>query len=1031
VLRAAAGVDETAPAAALAQPAPTSREPAPRRFDAGPTPAAPRRAGRRAGALFVGRRPEIARLTSALQSAREGHAQIVALAGSGGIGKTRLAQELASQAEKDGVVVLWGRCLEEPGAPPYWPWRQLVRSYLHGAGDDRIGETLGAGLADIAGIVPEVAEFAERTLGLAAPRETGDSAPARFSLFAAWGGSWRRAARRAPLLLILEDLHWADATSLRLLAFLAAELEDSAVLVVGTYRDTELSRQHPLTETLADLARSSAFQRLELNGLSPNETAEFMAAVGASPSAGFVNAIHERTEGHPLFLEETLRLLIEARAAAPGSSPDDDLRQLMKIPSGVREVIGKRLNLLSVPAGRLLSIAACIGRTFELELLAQLESDKSEEEVLGALEEALAVHLIESVPETRQLRFSHALIRETLYDETLPLRRTRLHMRIGEMLERRHGTEEALVLPQLAYHFSEVGTPAAAAKALDYAQRSASHAVQMLAFEEAVRLYRLALGLAQRHFAGHLARRCELLLALGDAQVRAGDAPSARASYDEAAELARNSGLALPFALAAIGFEKSNAQTARSGEPAVALLLEAVALHDENDPLRVELLARLCRAYIYCDRPEEAKDAHRRAVALARQIGDMGSLYIALASIAAAGYWPDMLHERLSAAREAWAIAEDMNLTQRVMDLLAFYLCDLIRIGDVARLSRVRVEGLMVSQQMRSFYWATVCRHAETLVAINEGRFADAQSWATRALEGGRRVAEEQAVSAYGMQMFCLQREQGRLREALPLLQHFVRNTPSAQTWRPGLALLYAELDMREPCRTEFDALPWERVSGAPTDASSLTTVAFAAEVCVYLGDAARAALLYDVLRGHAGANLLADSAGPCLGAADRILANLASVRREWDVAQAHFEAALGIDRRTGWRVWLAHSLHDYAAMLLRRATTGDADKARALLAEAIAIADAIGMASLAPRIRALATSIGAAPPAHPCGLTERELGVLRLIAMGRNNREIAQVLSISQNTVANHVRSILEKTYTANRTEAAAFAHREGLLNA
>jgi len=988
-------------------------------------PPAPRRAAQPAG-LFVGRRQELAHLTKALERARNGRGQVVVLAGSGGIGKTRLAQQLASRAAHDGVPVLWGRCLEEPGAPPYWPWRQLIRSYLRTSGDMHPADTLGAGMADIAGFVPEVAE---QFGALPSTADAGDTAESRFRLFDAVATFWRRAVKRAPLVLIFEDLHWADATSLRLFAFLAAELEDHAMLVIATYRDTELPRQHPLSETLADLARSPAFQRIELAGLSSRETEEFMAAAsGGAPSAHFVSAIHERTEGHPLFLEETLRLMTEGRSMQASSSAADEARLLMKIPSGVREVIGKRLNRLSPSAGRLLSIAACIGRTFDLDLLAQLEADKSEDEVLQALEEALAVHLIEPVPDSPQLRFGHALIRETLYDEMIGLRRSRLHLRIGTLLEQRHGSDDPMVLPQLAYHYSEAGS-GAASKALACARRSAEHAGQLLAFEEAARLYRLALHLQQQHFAKDAAERCVLLLGLGGVELLLGAAEPARAAYQEAAELARNQSLPMRFTQAALGFERSNSLAARSGEPAVVLLLEAIALHPQNDPLRVELLARLCRAYVYCDRADEAKEAHRRAVALARQIGDMSGLFLALASIASAGYWPDLLHERLAAANEASDIAEELNLPLRVMDLITYFLCDLIRVGDAAALMRCREQGLRVSEQARSLHIQSICQSIEVVVAINEGRFTDAEAWATAALEIGRRVSENQAVSAYGMQMFCLRREQGRLREALPMLQHFVRTTPKAQTWQPGLALLYAELDMRAQCQAEFDSLPWARASRAPTDASTLTIVIFAAEVCVYLGDVARAALLYPLLKGHAGANLLADSGGPCIGSADRLLGSLATVTAQWELAERHFEAALAMDRNTGWRVWLAHSRYAYAVMLHRRAQAGDLQRARALLGEALADSTALGMNALTPRLTALADSIAAPPPAYPCGLTEREVGVLQLMAIGRNNREIGHVLAISPNTVANHVRSILEKTYTANRTEAAAFATREGLL--
>ena len=1005
------------PARALPTPAP----------GAAPAASVAQRASPRPTSLFVGRQQEMAHLAKALAGARQGRGQVVLLAGSGGMGKTRLAQQLATRAELDGVPVLWGRCLEEPGAPPYWPWRQLIRSYLRTSGDADPARTLGAGLADIASIVPEVAEqFAAQP----SSAETGDTAQSRFRLFDAIAGFWRRAAQRVPHLLIFEDLHWADATSLRLFGFLAAELEDSALLVVGTYRDTELSRQHPLFDTLAELARSPVFQRIELAGLSGRETEQLMAAAsGGAASASLVSAIYARTEGHPLFLEETLRFMNEARSPQAGGSASDEARLLSRIPTGVREVIGKRLNRLSISAGRLLSIAACIGRTFDLDLLARLEACESEDEVLESLEEALAVHLIEPVPETQQFRFGHALIRETLYDEMLGLRRSRLHLRIGEMLEQRFGIDDPTVLPQLAYHFSEAGPGGAAPKALAYAAQAAEHAAKLLAFEEAARLYLLALQLQQKHFPKDAAQRCGLLLELGEVEYRCGAGEPARAAYQEAAELARRNGLATQFARAAIGFERSNTLAAQSGEPAVVLLLEAVALHQADDPTRVELLARLCRAYVYCNRIEEAKEAYRLAAALARRIGDMAGLYTALAAIASAHYSPELLHERLAAAKEASEIAEDTSLPLRPVDLIPYFVLDLVRVGDVVSLGRWRNEGLRLAEQQGSPYLAIVCRNIGVVMAINEGRFADAQADATETLELARRLVEDQANTAYGMQMFCLRREQGRLREALPMLQHFVRTTPKAQTWQPGLALLYAELDMRSECQAEFDSLPWHRAKNAPRDASTMTIVMFASEVCVYLGDAARAALLYPLLQGHAGANLLADSGGPCLGSADRLLGSLAAVMRQWEVAERHFEAALSMDRKTGWRVWLAHSRYDYAVMLHRRAQAGDLDRARALLADALTESTALGMNALTPRITALAEAIAAPPQAYPCGLTEREVGVLRLMAIGRNNREIGQVLAISPNTVANHVRSILEKTYTANRTEAAAFANREGLL--
>ena len=964
-------------------------------------------------------------MRDALGLAMQGRGQLMLMAGSAGIGKTRTALELAAEAERVQATVLWGRCLEEPGAPPYWPWIQIIRAYV---GESGTGANIDTGLfRQIAALLPEAAAPTGKD---AATKNRTDSPQARFQLFDAVVRFLLQAAKARPLVLIFDDLHNADLSSLRLLAFLAAQLGTGRLLVLGSYRDNDLSRQHPLSETLAELARAPAFRRLQLQGFSRRETEQFIvSASGSVPSDRWVRAIHERTEGHPLFLGETVRLMMEGqRQASPWHA--DAERLLMTVPSGVREVIGKRLNRLSVSAGRLLGMAACIGRSFDLGLLSRLDADKSEGEVLAALEEALASRLIEPLPQGGHCRFSHALIRETLYDEMLTVRRVKLHRRIGELLEQLHLTDPAPHLPQLAYHFGEAAASGAAAKALDYAQRAAEQSARSLAHEEAVRLYSQALRLQQDHFSSDVARRCDLLLALGQVQYTLGAGEASRAAFDEAAETARAHGLVSAFVRAATGFEMASVLASRSGERAMSLLQEALALSPAQDPARVELLASLCRACVYCDRRPEAIDAHRRAVALARQVGDARGLYVALASITSAGYWPELLQQRLLAAREAWQIAEtSLGLRWNLAELIAFHLCDLIRAGDMQTLRTVLSTDRRISQQAGSLYHEAISFCTETVVAINEGRFADAEALAAQALHTGRRVAEDLAIGGYGMQMFCLRREHGRLGEVLPMLQAFVRSTPSGQTWRPGLALLYAELDLRPECQAAYDSLAWSQAEAWPKDAASITLIAFAAEVCAYLGDASRAALLYRSLQPHAGSNLLADLSGPCLGSADRLLGKLATVLDQWDVAQRHFEAALAMDGRTGARVWLAHSRYWYAFMLQRRGRVADAVLAHTLLDQALTESTALAMNALTPRITALLQAIALPKPDFPCGLTQREVDVLRLIAIGRNNRDIAQVLSISQNTVANHVRSILEKTYTANRTEAAAFANRSGVL--
>lgn len=971
---------------------------------------------------FIGRHPELEALRAALDRAAAGSDQLVMLAGDAGMGKTRLCQEMAAEAAQRNIPVVWGRCFEEPGAPPYWPWIQAIHALVESCDDERLRAVLGDGAAHIAGIVPEVG----CRLGDLPPVKPLEGDQARFQLFHAITLVWQRAARESALLLILDNLHWADPTSLRLLAFLAAELGQHRLLLLGTYRETELSRQHPLSETLAELTRYPAFRRLRLTGLSRDETEQFlMTACGAIPSAAAVATLHERTEGHPLFLVETVRyLLAEGRAR----TALDQAGALTGIPAGVREIIGKRLNRLSAPCARLLSVAACIGRAFSLELL-PLVAESSEDAVLAALEEALAARVIEPLPRPDHYQFSHALIRETLYDEILGARRVKLHQRIGELLELRHRQYPEPYLAQLAYHYTASLPGGAADKALDYASRAAGRAAELLAYEEAVRFFQNALQLQQQHFSRDGKRRCRLLLGLGAAQNSVGASEPARETFREGAALARELGAAAALAQAALGFETASWRLG-SGEQAAALLTEAltVAQAPKDARLRVELLAALSRAYAFSGRPAEATQAYRQAVALARRLDDPSALFKALVAYQAARFFgPEHLDERLAGAREALALAEQHRQEGwAVAELYGWYFGDLMEKGDLETAKTVVANHVQVAEAMRQPFLLAVALSSKTLLAIHEGRFPEAEALAQDTLKVGRRFSPANAAGAYGMQMFSIRREQGRLGEVLPVLRHFVATQAATAIWRPGLALLYAELDMREQAKSEFESLAADDFAAIPRSALWPTSMAFMAEVCAYLNDAARAVTLYRLMLPYAGRNIVTGNNAPCFGAADRLLGMLATTIDQRDAACRHFEAALAMNLRTGGRPWLARTQFAYAALLLRKRETG-IERAVTLLEAALTTARELRMGELEHRCLALKDKLEDRL-VYPDGLSKREVDVLRFLAAGHTNQEIGAQLFISPNTVANHIRSILAKTGTANRTEAAAYSIRKGL---
>jgi len=536
--------------------------------------------------------------------------------------------------------------------------------------------------------------------------------------------------------------------------------------------------------------------------------------------------------------------------------------------------------------------------------------------------------------------------------------------------------------------------------------------------------------LQQRYFPAAHDSHCALLLGLGAAQDSAGASDASRETFFEAAALARALGSPAALVQAAIGFETAGWRLGRPGKQAATLLTEALATAREqaDGRWRVELLASLCRAYAFTDRPIEATRAYREAVALARQIDDPSALFRALVAFQATRFFaPDQLDERLAAAREALALAEQHGQEAwAITELYGWYLGDLVEKGDSDAARTAAAAHVRVAQVARQPFFQAAALSSQTLLAIHEGRFDDAEALAEETLRVGRRFSPANAAGAYGMQMFSIRREQGRLAEVLPVLRHFVATQADTAIWRPGLALLYMELDLRGEARAELEGLAAGDFAAIPHSGLWSTSMAFMAEVCAYLQDAARAATLYRLLSPYAGRNIATGNNAPCFGAADRLLGMLAATVGERDAAQRHFEAALAMNLRTGGRPWLAHTQLSYATLLLRKRETG-AERAARLLDAALATARELGMATLEQRCARLMDEL-AHRLVYPDALSKREVDVLRLLAAGLSNQEIGARLFISTHTVANHIRSILAKTGTANRTEAAAYAIRQGL---
>lgn len=969
---------------------------------------------------FIGRQREIEALQLALARAGARQPGVVLLAGEPGIGKTRTAQELTAHAAGLGVLALWSRCPEEPGAPPYWPWLQLIRRYVSLQEAQALDETLGTAGAYLAALDPE--HLGRLGADRPAPLES-DAAKARFRFFDSIAGFWRRAAARQPLLLVIDDLHRADVPSLRLLEFVMAEADTSRLLVIGTYRDSEVTRQHPLSDTLAELHRHTAVQRFLLGGFSPAETAEFLATADATASAELAAALHEQTEGHPLFLTELV--LDRSQVRAPGART---------VPKGVREVIGARLNRLSPACLRVLQQAAVFGREFRLDLLQRVLADLTESECLAALTQAQFAYLIDAATEPGRYQFAHALIRETLYDELPAPQRGRWHQAIAQAFEREYESDLTPCLSALAHHYHAAGTAGDIAKAIEYATRAAEHASAMQAHEEASRHYLRACDLLAVSPATDV-QRCRLLLALGSAQNSAGASELALVTFTNAAACARRAGEAGLLARSAIGFGDAQWRLGHEGSPAVALIREALARTAASDTReRTALLTALCQALLFSNQPDDAEKVFQEAVALARALDDPRMLFRALCAILPGRWFPDRLALRIAAAREATELVHRVGRPEWVAPYLSgWHTGDLMESGDTPAATATARFHLVTGEAMREPFNQAVAHAALAMIATHEGRFADAEPLALLALRCGQRFDRANAAGIFGVQMFTLRRHQGRLRELAPVLRQFLSTESPTATWQPGLAVLHCELGADEEARAVFEKLAAGGFAALAQDAIRVASLAYLAEVCVWLGDTVRAATLFELLLPYAERNLVFGAHTASFGAAARLLGMLATTLQRWDTAQRQFEYAIAFDQRSGARPWLAHSRREFAAMLLRRGGSGDRERALPLLESALAEARHLGMTALEQTVLDTRANINASANAEPlapiAGLSLREVQVLRLVAAGKTNQEIASLLFRSPNTVANHVRNILGKTQAANRAEASAFAARHRLL--
>lgn len=983
--------------------------------------------------VFVGRTTEMLHLRTALADACAGQGGVVLLAGEPGIGKTRLAEELGLQATQVHTQVLWGRCYEGGSAPAFWPWVQILRTYLR----THDLTTLLADLpSDAANLVRLVPELGARLPQLASSSPLPDDDQARFYLFNSVTTLLLRAAHSQPFVLILDDLQWADTPSLLLLQFLANELRQTPLLVIATYRDGEVGRHHPLLKTLAELSRLRGVRLITMGGLGATEVAHFMqATTGQTPVATLLTTILNETGGNPFFMNEVAHHLLQK-----GEMTAPDGRTTL--PPTLRTAIRQRLNRLSSSCNQLLNRAAVIGREFSLTRLARL-GDLAQDHLLTGLDEAIQSQLIQPLAASGgaagRYRFMHDLVRETLYAELPTVERLRLHQQVGEMLEQLHAADPDVHLAELSYHFRQAAALGVLHKAIDYTVRNAERSLWSLAYEEASRTYEQALDLLAMQESVPPAQRADLLLALGQAQSRSGETERAKQTFAQASTMARLLPDARRLALAALGFAGDVVRPGVADEQVIARLDEALAAVDAAESvLRVRLLARLAMEYRFSPWRARGEELSRAAIATARGVGEaalqQGEARAALVYALNARHFailaPDTLEERMAISLELAQLAQARGDRELTLQSLPWRVADLLTVGHVTAADAAIEQASRLAAEMRQPLYLWYVHVFRALRALMQGQWAEGERLAEGAHTLGQRAQPSGADVYLAAQRFMLHWEQGRLAEMEPIFSELMTRFPAMPVLRcfRALALWHggqtntAKAELAQLCANQAATLPWDQLW--------LGAVATLAELAILLEDRIHAALLYDLLLPYATRNVMVGVPN-CLGAVAAYLGALAALLGRRQAAIDHFAAGLAINRQLHIRPFEVRTQVRYAALLLQDGANNQRNQAFDLLTQAQATAQALGMPYLLEQIAPLLRGLRQAqsPELVEGGLTPREIEVLRLIAAGHSTKAMAVALVISVPTVERHITHIYEKLGVSSRAEATAFALRQGLV--
>jgi DNA-binding SARP family transcriptional activator len=884
---------------------------------------------------MIGREDELRLLADVYKRVgTDGGREVILLAGEAGVGKSTLAAAAARAAFDEGACVLFGHC-EEDLASPYQFFAEALDHFVKHAPPRHLESCVRPYGSDLSRLVPSVSTLLP---GLPATQGT-DADTERYLLFAAVAGVIADVSRSQPVVLVLDDLQWADRGSLLLLRHLAVAEQIPRVLIVATYRDSELIHAEGLRDTLGALRRHSGVQRIELRGFNDNEVVfYFEAASGQSlddQGLDLARAVYRETDGNPFFVGEVLRHLAESGALyrdTHGHWVAGDQLENAVLPDSVREVIGGRVVRLGKGAERVLSLAAVIGREFDLELLARA-AEIPEDDVLDLLDGAIGAALIRDLPDSPgRFQFTHALIQHTLYHDLRTTRRARAHRQVAQALEELEADASDGRVGQLARHWVAAIQPTDLAKAIGYSRRAGDVALAALAPADAVRFYSQALELSAQSPASDPVLALDVTIGLGTALRQAGDL-TFRETLLGACRAAIGLGETDRLVAATLANDRGTFSTVSAIDAEKVEMLEASLRRLPADDVRRALvLATLCTELTVGSTLERRLDLADEALTIAHNCGDDATVVRVINHVLLPLSVPHLLDLSTERSVEALTLAESVGDPVLLCTAASGRRLIAGASGDVAEMDRCfELKGRLVAKLDLPFLnWVHTIQSATR--ALIDGDSGLGEQVALRALQLGTDGGQPDAAVVFGTQLIMVHLLRGTMGTLVPLIEQAIADNPGFPVFSAVLALAHAEADHEDEVRRLLEGFARSRFQ-LPLDVTWLTAMIACSGAAAACDDPRFAEPLLEQLAPFSDQWLYTDvsTAGPV----SRSVGDLLVVLGRYDEAERAFEAAHASCQKADAAFFGAQTDLSWGRMLSRRNAPGDGPLARQLLTRA------------------------------------------------------------------------------------------------